>query len=284
MEVLKTSQALKREIDRLKAQKKKIGFVPTMGFLHEGHLSLVRAAKKESDIVISSLFVNPLQFGPKEDFKRYPRNFRRDSLLLKKTGVDFLFAPDAADLYPTDFQTAVSVSRVSLPLCGRSRPTHFAGVTTVVLKLLNLVRPDILYLGQKDFQQVRVIEQMIEDLDLGVRVRRMPTVREADGLAMSSRNVLLSENERREALSLSKALKKTGQAILSGVRDAKTAQQILQKGLKEASSGRVDYAEIVDAKTLAPVVKLHPGDRVLVAVAVFFSKTRLIDNLLVKVG
>jgi pantoate--beta-alanine ligase len=283
MLLFKTSPALKKAISQYKSNKKKIGFVPTMGFLHEGHLSLIRAARKENDVVVSSLFVNPLQFGPKEDLKRYPRNFSRDKELLRLEGTDILYAPERADLYPEHFQTSVAVGPLSKVLCGLSRPTHFAGVATVVLKLLNLVQPNILYIGQKDFQQCRVLEQMITDLDLPVLVRRMPIIREKDGLAMSSRNSLLSPRERQEAVYLSRALAETEKAIQLGSRNGSQLKNSMKKALQKAVSGRLDYAEIVDSKTLLPVVTLKPGDRVLAAVAVYFSKTRLIDNVLVKV-
>ncbi len=280
MKVLRRSDALKKALERYR--NKKIGFVPTMGALHEGHLSLVRLAKKENQIVVASLFVNPLQFGPKEDLKTYPRNFFRDKALLEKEKVDFLFAPSEKTFYSEDFQTLVSVRRLSGPLCGASRPGHFAGVATVVLKLLNVVCPTTLYLGQKDYQQFRVVEQMASDLDLSVKVKMAPTLREADGLAMSSRNVFLTQTERKEALCLGRALRLARSLAAKGARDCRSIRRKMLAVLKKAPQARLDYAEIVDAMTLEPVVKLKKGQRALVALAVHFSKTRLIDNVLIK--
>jgi pantoate--beta-alanine ligase len=253
-----------------------------MGYLHEGHLSLVRRASEENDATVVSIFVNPLQFGPREDFKRYPRNLERDKRLLKEARTDFLFLPRVQDLYRPGFQTSVSVKDLGKPLCGRTRPTHFSGVATVVLKLLNLVRPDTIYLGQKDFQQCRVIEQMVDDLEMPVEVKMVPIIRERDGLAMSSRNIFLSPTERREAPFLYQALKRCKKMALSGCRDGRTLKRALRASLNKLREGRVDYAEIVDALTLSPVVKSKPGREALAALAVFYKKARLIDNLLIK--
>ena len=254
-----------------------------MGYLHEGHLSLVRRAARENDAVAVSIFVNPLQFGPREDFASYPRDLKKDAALLKKERVDFLFVPVSGEFYPEDFQTEVSVKRLSGPLCGASRPTHFAGVATVVLKLLNLVRPDTVYLGLKDYQQVRVLEQMVKDLDLPVRVRRMPTVREPDGLAMSSRNARLTPEERRQAPLLYQALRRGARLVRSGLRDPRKLKEAMQNVLRAVTTGRLDYLEIRDARTLGDVVELKKRSTALLALAVHFSKTRLIDNLQVKV-
>ncbi len=283
MIVLTSRKALQNYIVSLKRKNCSKGFVPTMGFLHEGHLSLVRRSVKENDVTIVSLFVNPLQFGPREDLRRYPRAPRRDKDLLCQAGATALFMPKAGEFYPDDFQTAVSVSRLSLPLCGKSRPTHFAGVTTVVMKLLNLVLPDRLYLGQKDFQQCRVLEQMIKDMDMPVGVCRAPIIREKDGLAMSSRNAFLSPGERTEAVSLSRSLRRTCELIAEGERSPAKIKKEALAVLSLAHCGRVDYVEIVDSRTLGNVVKLHKGQEVLIAVAVHFSKARLIDNALVRV-
>ena len=281
MQVLTSRKALKALIVSLKNKKKSIGFVPTMGFLHEGHLSLVKKSVAENDRTVASLFVNPLQFGPKEDLKHYPRDFKRDQRLLAQAGADVLFSPSPKEFYPADFQTTVLVNRLSLPLCGRTRPRHFAGVATVVLKLLNLVSPDRLYLGQKDFQQCRVLEQMIEDMEMPVSVCRMPIVREKDNLAMSSRNVYLSPAERSQAVVLSRALSRAKDFIEKGERDTKKIKKEMLSLVHSAVLARADYAEIVDVRTLKDVVKLRKGARVLVALAVYFSKTRLIDNVLV---
>ncbi len=285
MKVLRLRSSLKKLTQSLKKQNKSIGFVPTMGFLHAGHLSLVKKAVQKDDVVIASLFVNPLQFGPKEDFKKYPRDFNRDTRMFAKAGADYLFAPSAKEFYPTNFQTEVRVSGVSQGLCGVTRPHHFGGVATVVLKLLQLVQPDRLYLGQKDFQQIRVIEQMVSDLDVGVNIVRCPTLREPDGLAMSSRNVYLSAQERLEAPKLYQALQKTAQQIRGGERRPLVLQRGLIQGLRQAKYAKIDYAEIVDARELKPMVEskeLPRKGELLIVAALFFSKARLIDNILVK--
>ena len=283
MKVLRRLQALKKTIRAFKNKKESVGFVPTMGYLHEGHLALVRRAQKENDRVVVSIFVNPLQFGPKEDLKRYPRDLKRDARMLKALDADVLFIPDAAAFYPKDFQTSVSVARLSRPLCGVARPTHFAGVATVVLKLLNSVSPDRLYLGQKDYQQFRVVEQMVQDLGIPVDVRLCPIVREKDGLALSSRNYHLDAEERMQASALNRALGKAEESIRKGHRGAEKLKQLMRQELAKAGRARVDYAEIVDAESLLPVVQLQPGQKVELALAVFFSKTRLIDNRIIRV-
>ena len=282
MKLLRRIRPLRHSLETLRQSEKSIGFVPTMGGLHEGHLSLVRAAKRDNDCVVVSIFVNPMQFGPKEDFKRYPRSLARDLALLRKEGVNFVLCPPAVEIYPVDFQTHVSVKNLSAPLCGRTRPTHFSGVATVVLKLLNIVKPHRLYLGQKDFQQARVLEQMIEDLGLDVRVRCLPIVREADGVAMSSRNVFLKKEERRVAPLLYQALLECRRQIKCGEKNTQRLLKKTRSQLDALSCGRLDYLEIVDAGTLRPVVKLKKGQTVLAALAYFFSNTRLIDNELIK--
>lgn len=283
MKVVSTPRALRREIARLKKGGRTIGFVPTMGFLHDGHLVLVRKAKKDNGAAVVSIFVNPLQFGPREDYGRYPRNLGRDAKLLRSVKTDLLFVPRASTLYPKGSQTRVSVGDLSRPLCGATRPGHFAGVATVVLKLLNLVAPDVLYLGQKDYQQFRVVERMVRDFDLSVKVRMAPIVREADGLAMSSRNVNLSFAERLEARCLYRALKKVKESVLSGERRADRLRDTLRRELGRARGACVDYAEIVDAGTLRRVTRLSKDHKIFAAVAVFFQKTRLIDNFLITV-
>lgn len=274
---------MRRVAERLRRDGQGIGFVPTMGYLHEGHLALVRAARRENDTVVVSIFVNPSQFGPDEDYRRYPRDFKRDRSLLEAQKADYLFAPSVKTMYPEGFQTGVRVEKLSGPLCGVSRPVHFGGVATVVAKLLNLVAPDRVYLGQKDYQQFKVVERMVRDLDFPVEARRVATVREKDGLAMSSRNVYLSAEERRQAPALYRALCRAVALIRSGERHAGKVRQALVQGARSAPRARVDYAEIVDAGTLEPVVKLKKGRTLLAALAVFFGETRLIDNCLVKV-
>ncbi len=283
MKTIRKSRSLQKEILGLKRRGLRIGFVPTMGCLHEGHLSLVRSAAKDNDLVVVSIFVNPIQFGPREDYQRYPRTLAADKALLACEKKVLLFVPRENSFYDRDFQTSVSVSHLSQGLCGRSRPTHFTGVATVVLKLLQIVQPDALYLGQKDYQQYRVIAQMTKDMSLPVRVRMLPTVREPDGLAMSSRNALLGEAERKEALFLYRALKEVRALIRQNERDVKKIKKNAQKILRGITHGRPDYFEIVDAVTLQPVVNLRVETQVLAAGAVYFRKTRLIDNLLVRV-
>jgi pantoate--beta-alanine ligase len=283
MQVIRSSDELNRRLRPYRDSHKKVGFVPTMGYLHEGHLSLVRRSRKENRITVVSIFVNPLQFGPKEDLKRYPRNEKRDLAMLKKAKADFIFIPDPKKFYPEDFQTYAKVEGLSGPLCGKTRPIHFRGVATVVLKLLNIVRPDAVYLGQKDYQQFRVIEKMAEDLSLPVSVRMVPVVRERDGLAMSSRNIYLNAEERRQAPALHRALEAAAKAVKKGERSAEKLRKVMRESLRGAPRLRLDYLEIVDARTLRPVVKLTKDRRIAIALAGFFGKTRLIDNILVKV-
>lgn len=257
-----------------------------MGALHDGHLSLVKKARKENKVVVASLFVNPLQFGPKEDLKKYPRDFARDRRLFKSAGVDILFAPSPHEFYPPDFQNHIRVGSLSQGLCGLSRPHHFGGVATVVLRLINLVQPDRMYLGLKDFQQVRVLEQLVTDMDLSTTIVRCPIIRESDGLAMSSRNVYLSPGERTEAAQIQVSLKKIAARLRDGERHVGRLKKELMAGLKQAKGAKIDYAEIVDAQTLQPVVELTPSPHkreLLIAAALYFSKTRLIDNILIKV-
>lgn len=283
MKVLRTPSAVRLFVQALKKKGRPIGFVPTMGYLHEGHLSLVKRAIKENDAVIASIFVNPLQFGKGEDLKRYPRNLPRDIRLLKKAGTSALFLPGAEMLYPKDFQTQVRVKELSEGLCGKTRPTHFAGVATVVLKLLNLTAPDRLYLGLKDYQQYRVISRMVKDLDLPVQVVGCPIVREKDGLAMSSRNIFLNVVERQEALSIRRGLRLAQVLARAGERSAVKLAAAVRAAIKASNGARIDYVEIVDAGTLRPMVQLEAGRPALAAAAVYFRKTRLIDNCIIKV-
>ena len=283
MKVIRRRTALKKYLQGFKRKRESVGFVPTMGYLHEGHLSLVRRARRENDHVVVSIFVNPLQFGPKEDLTSYPRDAKRDLRLLKKEKTDVVYLPDEKSFYPPDFETRVSVPKLSRPLCGTSRPIHFTGVATVVLKLLNQVSPDVLYLGQKDHQQCRVVERMVEDLDVPVEVRIGPTLREKDGLAMSSRNVRLDAQERMQAAFLHKAFAEAESLVRRGVRSAEKLRSVMRKTLSAATRAKIDYAEIVDAATLEPVIQLKAGQKIELALAVFFSKARLIDNRVIRV-
>ena len=258
----------------------KIGFVPTMGFLHEGHLSLVRIAKDLAQKVVVSIFVNPLQFGPQEDFRQYPRDIERDKRLLEAEDVDVVFIPEAEEMYPPGFQTFVEVTELTKGLCGAFRPGHFKGVTTVVLKLFNIVKPHIAVFGEKDYQQLMVIKRMVKDLNLDIEIVGAPTVREKDGLAMSSRNTYLSEEERKSALSLYKALLKAQELVNSGIVNVSEIKKILEEFIHKHPYTKVQYIEFVDPETLEPVEKVEKP--VLCALAVFVGKARLIDNAIIK--
>ena len=252
-----------------------IACVPTMGYLHEGHLSLVDRARKEADKVVLTLFVNPIQFGPNEDYAIYPRDAARDTALCEKRGVDFLFMPSVADMYAPNASVRVDESSLSKHLCGRVRPGHFNGVCTVVTKLFNATMADVAIFGQKDAQQVAVIRRMVRDLNVPIRIVASPIVREADGLAMSSRNTRLSPEERKNALGLSRGLRKAVEAYKAGERSADAIRAIM-KAEMEASGLRVDYASAVDGDSLEDVSELKAGD--LLAVAAYSGATRLIDN------
>jgi len=258
---------------------KTIGFVPTMGYLHQGHLSLVQKAREENDIVVVSIFVNPTQFGPNEDYNRYPRDLERDLRLLNPFNVDYIFNPSVEEMYPAYYSVYVDETEMSKYLCGARRPGHFRGVCTVVTKLFNIVRPTHAYFGQKDAQQFRILRRMVENLNMDVEMVEMPIVREPDGLAMSSRNVYLSDEERREAPRLYKSLLEAKKLIDSGERDVQKIKDEIQRVLNHPLL-KIDYVEIVDEKTLIPVDRIE-GD-VIVAIAVFFGKARLIDNVIIK--
>jgi pantoate--beta-alanine ligase len=247
-----------------------------MGYFHEGHLALMRGAKKNSDLVVVSIFVNPLQFGPQEDFNRYPRDFERDVHLAEKVGVDVMFFPAAEELYPSGFSTRVEVGGLTQCLCGLSRPGHFQGVATVVAKLFNIVFPDKAFFGQKDAQQVLVIKRMVEDLNMPLKIVVSPTVREEDGLAMSSRNAYLGPRERKAALVLRHSLEMAEQKVVSGEQDALKLQEMIREMVAQEPLADVDYVEIRSLPDLKPVTRLEGP--ALLAVAVYFGKTRLIDN------
>jgi len=270
-----------KEIARqARAETRIVGLVPTMGALHEGHVSLIAQAKRECSPLIASIFVNPKQFGPTEDFAKYPRAFESDAEKLERSGVDALFAPEAAEIYPKDFSTYVQVEGLSERLEGRSRPGHFRGVATVVMKLLQIVQPHRAYFGRKDAQQARLITQMARDLNLDSEIVLCPIVREPDGLALSSRNVYLNPDERKAATVLYRALGAAKSELARGVRDALQLKDVLQRTLGKERLATVDYAEIVDAESFEPV--LHVSKACFVLLAVFFGKTRLIDNLYIE--
>jgi pantoate--beta-alanine ligase len=271
---------MKEQARQARAENRIIGLVPTMGALHAGHLSLIERARRECSPVIASIFVNAKQFGPNEDFTKYPRTFESDSGKLERAGVDLLFVPEPAEIYPHGFSTYVSVDGLSDRLEGRTRPGHFRGVTTVVMKLLQIVQPHFAYFGRKDAQQSRLITQMARDLNLDTEIVVCPPVRELDGLALSSRNVYLSVEERKAATVLYRALDTAKSELAAGVRDALQLQAALQRTLGAERLARVDYAEIVDAESFEPVVRV--SKRCYVLLAVFIGKTRLIDNLYVE--
>jgi len=260
----------------LRAAGRRIGLVPTMGYLHAGHLSLVRLARERSDAVILSLFVNPAQFGPREDLAQYPRDLARDTALCRAAGVDLLFAPTAAAMYAPDASVCVTEERLAAGLCGASRPGHFRGVCTVVAKLFNLCLPHVAVFGEKDAQQLRVIRRMARDLNFPVEIVAGPTVREPDGLALSSRNSYLTAGERRQAPVLRRALDEAERLVRAGTRDAAALAEAMRRIIATAPAARIDYISIVDDETLEPVVTLtRPA---LAALAVYLGTTRLIDN------
>ncbi len=260
-----------------RAENRIVGLVPTMGALHRGHLSLIERARRDCSPVIASIFVNPKQFGPHEDFSKYPRTFDRDSKMLGQAGVDSVFAPEPSEIYPNGFSTYVHVEGLSERLEGRSRPGHFRGVSTVVMKLLQIVQPNFAYFGRKDAQQARIIAQMARDLNLDSEIVVSPIVREPDGLALSSRNAYLSAEERKAAAVLYRALDAARSELAAGVRDALQLQTSLRRKLDSEPLARVDYAEVVDAETFEPIMRVRKSCYLLLAV--FIGKTRLIDNL-----
>jgi pantoate--beta-alanine ligase len=277
MRVIETRAELRDYLDVMRRNRFSVGLVPTMGDFHEGHLSLFRAAQEDCDKVVVSLFVNPTQFGPSEDFEKYPRDLGRDRGLAEETGVDVLFAPSVEEMYPEGFATHVEVSGLSGLLCGKARSGHFRGVTTVVLKLLNLTRPDVAYFGQKDAQQAVIVKRMVEDLDVGVEIRALPIVRDEDGLALSSRNRYLTPEERKAATVLYRALLAAQRRYLDGERVAAALCADIEAALAEEPLVEPEYVEIVHPRTLEPLIEI--GGEVLVAVAARLGRTRLIDNV-----
>ena len=276
---IQTIAGMKAACRQLARSGKTLGLVPTMGALHEGHLSLVRAAKSRCNVIAVSIFVNPLQFGPTEDLSKYPRTLERDAALLEQLGVDLLFLPTVDEMYPAGAKTFVLVEGLSDKLDGASRPGHFRGVTTVVSKLFEIVRPDCAFFGQKDAAQVAVLRKMVNDLDMDVEMVVCPIVREKDGLAMSSRNIYLTPEERQQALVLHRALMRVQMSADKGERDAAKLADVGKQVIAEEPGARLDYFAIVDPETLDPVAEIARG--ALVAVAAYFGATRLIDNLVI---
>lgn len=279
MQVTKTVEQTRELVKGWKKEGKTIGLVPTMGFLHEGHASLIKKCREENDIVVVSDFVNPTQFGPTEDLEAYPRDFSHDSQLCESLGTDLIFHPEPEDMY-TDPHAYVSVDLLSETLCGKTRPIHFKGVCTVVSKLFNIVTPDKAYFGQKDAQQLAIIRKMVQDLNFDIKIVGCPIIREEDGLAKSSRNTYLNEEERKAALCLSKAIKKGQEMIRTGM-EAETVLTEMRKLIGAEPLARIDYVSMVDAITMQPVEKVEHD--VLVAEAVYIGKTRLIDNFIYEV-
>jgi pantoate--beta-alanine ligase len=277
MLTVRTEGELRRQVASWKAQGRTIGFVPTMGALHEGHLSLIRLARERAERVVASVFVNPTQFGPNEDFSRYPRQPEKDAEMLEAAGCDLLFLPDVATIYPPGNATFVEPAGAAEGLEGACRPGHFRGVATVVLALFNLVRADVAVFGEKDAQQLAVIQQMVRDLHLPVEIVPGPTVREADGLAMSSRNAYLSTEERRAAAVLHRALRAAEGAIVAGERRGDEVRRLLREVLETEPLARIEYAEVVDADSFRPVELL--SGRLVLPLAARIGGTRLIDNI-----
>jgi pantoate--beta-alanine ligase len=280
MRIIPSPMEMQRMEEEARRAGKSIGLVPTMGALHEGHLSLIRRCRAVNDLVVMSLFVNPIQFNQKDDLERYPRDVERDARMAHEAGVDFVFAPAAADMYPQGFRTYVLVEGLADRWEGASRPGHFRGVATVCAKLFTICRPHRAYFGQKDYQQSLVVRRLVADLNLGVDIVVMPTIREPDGLALSSRNVLLNPEERRQATVLCGALLEAQAAVRQGERDALRLQKTIEETVHTASLARIDYAGVCDAETLEPIEQI--AARAATVLAVWFGKTRLIDNAILE--
>lgn len=281
MLIARTIAEITEIVTEKKRQGKTVGFVPTMGFLHDGHFSLIEAAREQDNFIVLSIFVNPLQFGPNEDFDSYPRDFKRDEALAKNANVDAIFYPDVKEIYPNKLTCTVNVQKGVDVLCGKSRPGHFDGVATVVLKLFNIVKPTRAYFGMKDAQQVAVIENMVADLNLPVEIVKCPTLREHDGLARSSRNVYLQGEERAMAAEISASLRQAVCLIEEGEKNPETLKQEINAHLRVSTNGMIDYVEILTYPSLEPVAHLH--GKVIIAIALKFTNVRLIDNVTIAI-
>ena len=280
MEINSKIEEVRQQVSDWKKEGLSVGLVPTMGYLHEGHKSLIDAARKDNDRVVVSIFVNPMQFGPNEDLASYPRDLEKDAKLCQEAGVDLIFHPDAEEMYEPGFCSYVDMNGLTTELCGKSRPIHFRGVQTVVLKLFHIVTPDRAYFGQKDAQQLAVIRRMVRDLNVGIEIIGCPIIREADGLAKSSRNTYLNDTERQAALVLSRSLD-VGKALAeSGETNAQAIREAITQDIDTEPMARIDYVDVVDFDTITPVDTIRGS--VLVAIAVFIGKTRLIDNFIVE--
>lgn len=280
MDICYTIKDVRERVNAWKREGLTVGFVPTMGYLHEGHKSLMQAARANNDKVVVSVFVNPMQFGPNEDLESYPRDFEKDSALCESVGVDLIFHPEPEEMYADGFCSYVDMNGLTTELCGKSRPIHFRGVQTVVLKLFNIVKPDRAYFGQKDAQQLAVIKRMVKDLNVDTEIVSCPIVREADGLAKSSRNTYLNPDERKAALILSLSLKLGRKLIENGETDAKAVIKAITDSINTELLAKIDYVDVVDFDTITPVDKI--GKSVLVAIAVYIGKIRLIDNFIIE--
>lgn len=276
MQLFQKIEELQKFVLTHKTQSRRVGFVPTMGYLHEGHLALVREAKRKSDIVIASIFVNPTQFAANEDLSRYPRDEAGDLKKLDEAACDAVFLPSPEEMYPKNFQSKVSLIEITQGLCGAHRPGHFDGVATVVLKLFNITQADLALFGEKDFQQLAVIRQMVKDLNLPIEIVGYPTQRSPEGLALSSRNSYLSEEEKKQALALSRCIKELQEAVQKGEKNVSTLLTLGRKIIEQVPEIKIEYLEIVDANSLKPIAKIESEARVLIAVKL--GKTRLIDN------
>jgi pantoate--beta-alanine ligase len=281
MRVISSIKEMSTLSENWRREGKVIAFVPTMGYFHAGHLSLMREGRRRGDVLVVSLFVNPIQFGPKEDLNQYPRNLERDKALAQKEGVDVLFVPKQEEMYPSGFQTFVEVTELTQHLCGLSRPGHFRGVTTVVTKLFNIVKPHIAIFGLKDYQQYLVIKRMVKDLNFDIEIIGCPIVREADGLAMSSRNEYLLPEQRKAALSLSKGLKLAQELVNAGERNAQIIINRVSNFIKQFPYTQIDYVKICDPETLEDLIEIK--ERALLALAVKVGRARLIDNTILEV-
>lgn len=284
MKIIKKPSALQKNIEKLRLEGKIIGVVPTMGYLHEGHLSLLRIARKKCDVLVLTIFVNPTQFGKGEDLDRYPRDFKRDLSLARKEKVDFVFYPSVNDMYPNSYQTYVINKVISKKLEGEFRPTHFEGVTTVVAKLFNIVKPHIAVFGQKDYQQAQIIKSMVKDLNFDVKIILAPIIRESDGLAMSSRNVYLSLGERNEALALNKSLLLAEDLIKKGERNCKLIIQKMKNFISKNKSIKIDYIKVADLSLSQYLKELKNNTTCVILLAARVGNTRLIDNKIIKIG
>ena len=280
MDICYTIKDVRERVNAWKREGLTVGFVPTMGYLHEGHKSLMQAARANNDKVVVSVFVNPMQFGPNEDLESYPRDFEKDCALCESVGVDLIFHPEPEEMYADGFCSYVDMNGLTTELCGKSRPIHFRGVQTVVLKLFNIVKPDRAYFGQKDAQQLAVIKRMVKDLNVDTEIVGCPIVREADGLAKSSRNTYLNPDERKAALILSRSLKLGRELIENGETDAKAVIKAITDSINTEPLAKIDYVDVVDFDTITPVDSI--GKSVLVAIAVYIGKTRLIDNFIIE--